>query len=66
MLYNILFVLHYYFCYYEIEHHKGKMEHFADNFQLVFKGKIEHYKGKMEHSQRNLFMMPIFQLVTTL
>lgn len=49
MLYNILFVLHYYFCCSEIEHHKGKIEHFADNFQLVCKGKIEHYKGKIEH-----------------
>lgn len=49
MLYNILFVLHYYFCCSEIEHHKGKMKHFADNFQLVCKGKIEHYKGKIEH-----------------
>ena len=49
MLYNILFVLHYYFYYSEIEHYKGKIEHFIDNLQLVCKGKIEHYKGKIEH-----------------
>ena len=49
MLYNILFVLHYYFCCSEIEHYEGKTEHFAFNFQLVCKGKTEHYEGKTEH-----------------
>lgn len=49
MLYNILSVLHYYFCCSEIEHYEGKTEHFAFNFQLVCKGKTEHQKGKIEH-----------------